>query len=86
MAGVILFHHAQGLTDGVRAFADRLLVAEGDLDAARELVGTVDGAELFLYSGDQHLFTDDSLPAYDEAAATSLEQRGLRLLDDVGST
>src|SRR5689334_4100934 len=24
MAEVVLFHHAQGLTDGVRAFADRL--------------------------------------------------------------
>ncbi|HEV2929157.1 MAG TPA: hypothetical protein VGW74_10740, partial [Propionibacteriaceae bacterium] len=27
MAGVILFHHAQGLTDGVRAFANELQAA-----------------------------------------------------------
>ena len=27
MAEVLLFHHAQGLTDGVRAFADELRAA-----------------------------------------------------------
>jgi hypothetical protein len=32
MAEVVLFHHAQGLTPGVVAFA-----GEGDIDAAREL-------------------------------------------------
>jgi len=54
---------------------DELFVAEGDLDAARDLVQTVEGAELFLYPGDQHLFADSSLPGYDEAAATLLTQR-----------
>ena len=56
---------------------------EGDLDAARELDETVDGAELFLYPGDQHLFADSSLPAYDEGAATLLKQRVTSFLDDV---
>ena len=54
-----------------------------DLPAARELVETTDGAELFLYPGDRHLFADNSLPDYDERAATLLKQRVLRLLDDI---
>ena len=54
-----------------------------DLPAARELVESVDGAELFLYPGDRHLFADSSLPDYDEEAATLLLQRVLRFLDDV---
>lgn len=53
---------------------------EGDLDAARELDGTVDRAELFLYPGDKHLFTDSSLAAYDEAAAAQVKQRVLAFL------
>ena len=55
-----------------------------DLPAARELVESVDGAELFLYPGDRHLFADSSLPDYDERAATLLLERVLRFLDDVG--
>ena len=31
--------------------------------------------ELFVYPGDQHLFTDNSLPDYDEAAAALVQQR-----------
>ena len=54
-----------------------------DLPAARELAETIDGAELFLYPGDGHLFADSSLPDYDESAATLLEQRVLALLKDV---
>ena len=56
--------------------------AEEDLPAARELEETA-GAELFLYPGDQHLFADDSLPDYDEAAATLLKQRVREFLDKV---
>jgi dienelactone hydrolase len=48
-----------------------------DLPAARELVETIDGAELFLYPGDRHLFADSSLPDYDESAATLLKGRVL---------
>ena len=54
-----------------------------DLPAARELVETTDGAELFLYPGDRHLFADNSLPDYDESAATLLKQRVLAFLKDV---
>ena len=54
-----------------------------DLPAARELAETVDGAELFLYPGDGHLFADNSLPDYDESAARLVEQRVLALLKDV---
>jgi dienelactone hydrolase len=59
-------------------------VQEGDLDAARELIRTIDGAELFLYPGDRHLFADYSLPDYDERAATLLMQRVRAFLNDVG--
>jgi dienelactone hydrolase len=54
-----------------------------DLPAARELVESVDGAELFLYPGDKHLFADRSLSDYDEGAAKLLAQRVLRFLGDV---
>ncbi|TME85677.1 MAG: dienelactone hydrolase [Chloroflexi bacterium] len=60
-------------------------VLEGDLDAARELEKTVEGAELFLYPGDRHLFADSSLPDYDDSAAALLTQRVLAFLKDVGS-
>jgi dienelactone hydrolase len=64
--------------------ADELFVSEGDLDAARDLVGTVEGAELFLYPGREHLFADSSLPSYDEGAATRLRKRVLGFLGDLG--
>ena len=57
--------------------------AEEDLPAARELVETNDGAELFLYPGDRHLFADNSLPDYDESAATLLKERVLAFLKGV---
>ncbi len=60
--------------------ADPSFVDEGDIDAARELVATADDAELFLYSGDKHLFADNSLPAYDEQAASLLRERVLAFL------
>ena len=59
-------------------------VQEGDLDAARELDKTIEGAELFLYPGDRHLFADHSLSDYDDRAATLLTQRVLAFLNDVG--
>ncbi|GHE75522.1 dienelactone hydrolase [Amycolatopsis deserti] len=46
-----------------------------DLPAARDLVGSTPNAELFLYPGDQHLFADASLPAYDAEAAGLLLER-----------
>ena len=52
-----------------------------DFEAARALVDSTDRAELFLYSGDGHLFADSSLPAYDAAAAALLTERVLAFLD-----
>lgn len=52
----------------------------GDIDAARELVAEADSGELFLYPGDQHLFTDSSLPAYDADATQLVLDRLLTLL------
>jgi dienelactone hydrolase len=54
-----------------------------DLDAARALVGSTDQAELFLYPGEEHLFADPSLAAYDAAAAALLTDRVLAFLDSV---
>ena len=60
--------------------ADPFFVEEGDLDAARDLVKEAGEAELFLYPGDRHLFTDSSLPAYDEAAVSaSMKQSEITL-------
>ncbi len=56
---------------------------EGDLDAARELDETVEGAELFTYPGDRHLFADSGLADYDERAAAQVKQRVLAFLDGI---
>lgn len=53
----------------------------GDVDVARQLAETIAGAELFLYPGDRHLFTDNSLSDYDESAAALVRERVLRFLD-----
>ena len=85
MAAILLFHLAQGLTAGVRAFADDLRAAGHDVNTPDLYDGnTFDDAELFVYPGDRHLFADSSLPDYDEAAATLLEKRALSFLDRVG--
>jgi dienelactone hydrolase len=62
---------------------DPIFALEGDLDAARELVDTVGPglAELFLYPGDGHLFTDSSLPSYDADAAALVVRRSREFLD-----
>lgn len=52
-----------------------------DLEAAQELVGSTEQAELFLYPGNEHLFADSSLPAYDAEAAELLKERVLAFLD-----
>ena len=46
-----------------------------DLPAARELAGSTADAELFVYPGDQHLFADSSLDAYDPEASALLRER-----------
>jgi dienelactone hydrolase len=60
--------------------ADPVFVGEGDIDAAREIVGQAKDAELFLYPGDQHYFADSSLPSYDADATALLIQRVLEFL------
>lgn len=62
---------------------DKIFVDEGDLNAARDLVKTTEGAELFLYPGDKHLFADSSLSSYDEDAAVLLTKRVCDFLNDV---
>ena len=54
-----------------------------DEAGARELADSVEGAELFLYPGDRHLFADSSLPDYDEAATRLLMQRVLGFLKNI---
>ena len=54
---------------------------EEDMGAARALVESAGGAELFLYTGEQHLFADSSLPAYDPAATKVLIERVLGFLE-----
>jgi dienelactone hydrolase len=46
-----------------------------DLPAARELANSAAAAELFIYPGDQHLFADSSLDAYDPEASALLMER-----------
>ncbi len=64
---------------------DPFFALEGDIDAARELVEIVgpDLAELFVYPGDRHLFTDSSLPSYDADAAALVLRRSRAFLDRV---
>lgn len=52
-----------------------------DLEAAQALVASTDRAELFLYPGEEHLFADSSLAAYDPAAAALLTERVLAFLE-----
>jgi dienelactone hydrolase len=92
--GALLFHSAippsefggswpQGLPLQIHLMEADEWALEGDLDAAREIDETVESAELFLYPGDRHLFADNSLPDYDESAATLLKQRVLSFLDNI---
>jgi dienelactone hydrolase len=64
--------------------SDPLAAGEGgDLEVARQLADTIDGAELWLYPGEGHLFADRSLPEYDSGAAALVIRRVLDLLDAV---
>ncbi len=59
---------------------DPVFAGEGDLDAAKALVASTPGAELFVYPGRHHLFSDNSLATYDEGATALLTQRVLAFL------
>lgn len=63
--------------------ADPYFVDEGDIEAARDIVEIADNGELFVYSGDQHYFTDSSLPSYDAAASELVLQRIITFLESV---
>lgn len=91
--GALLFHAClpptelgswpEGVPVQVHAMeGDPFFVDDGDLDAARALVDTVDAAELFLYPGVDHLFADPSLPSHDPEAAALLRRRVLDFLAD----
>ncbi|KQV84242.1 dienelactone hydrolase family protein [Rhizobium sp. Root1220] len=71
----------QGLPAQIHAMdADPFFVGDGDIEAARALVGESSDVSLFLYPGNSHLFSDRSLAAYDPAAAAVLERRLLDFL------
>ena len=59
---------------------DPIFVGEGDIEAAREIVEKAEDGELFLYPGDQHYFSDSSLPSYDAEATALLTKRVLEFL------
>ena len=61
---------------------DPFFVEDGDIDAARELLTQADQGELFLYPGNEHLFTDSSIPSYDAEATSQLLDRVLKFLAD----
>ncbi len=69
MAEVLLFHHAQGLTPGVRAFAD-------ELRAAGHAVHTPD-----LFDGRTFGSIDEGMAYVNEVGFDDLRQRGVRTAD-----
>jgi dienelactone hydrolase len=69
MAEVLLFHHAQGLTPGVRAFAD-------DLRAAGHLVHTPD-----LFDGRTFRSIDEGLAYIGKIGFDDLRERAVRVAD-----
>ena len=71
MAEVLLFHHAQGLTRGVRAFAD-------DLRAAGHTVHTPD-----LFDGRTFPSIDEGLAYIREVGFDDLRERGVRVADEL---
>jgi len=73
MAEALLFHHAQGLTEGVVAFADRL----------REAGHTVHTPDLY----DGHTFTtlDEGLGYAREVGFGNVQERGIRAADQLPS-
>src|SRR5262245_34400847 len=73
----------EGVPLQIHMMEDDEWVAEGDLEAAREIVASTKDADLFLYGGDKHLFIDSSLPDHDEGAATDLIERTLDFLGRV---
>jgi dienelactone hydrolase len=71
VAEVLLFHHAQGLTDGVRAFADTLRAAGH----------TVHAPDLF--DGRTFPSIADGMAHIEGVGFAALRERGVRLADDL---
>jgi dienelactone hydrolase len=71
MAEVLLFHHAQGLTPGVSAFADHLRYAG-------HIVHTPD-----LFDGRTFQSIDDGLAYINEIGLDEMRERGVRLADEL---
>ena len=73
MAEVLIFHHIQGLTDGVRAFAD-------DLRRAGHTVHTPD-----LFDGRTFDTIEDGFAYAQEAGLDAIRERGVALADAYGT-
>jgi dienelactone hydrolase len=71
MADVLLFHHAQGLTEGIRAFAD-------ELRAAGHTVHAPD-----LFDGRTFDSIPDGMAFIEERGADELRARGVHVADDL---
>ncbi len=70
MAGVIVFHHAQGLTSGVEEFASQLR-------AAGHQVETPD-----LYEGETFATLDDGVAYADRVGFEAITERGRAAVED----
>ncbi|MFE0753540.1 dienelactone hydrolase family protein [Inquilinus sp. NPDC058860] len=73
MAEVLLFHHAQGLTPGVCAFADALRAAGHVVHAPDLFDGRIFGS------------IDEGMAHIREAGFDDLRERGVRIADDLPS-
>jgi len=73
MAEILLFHHAQGLTPGVRAFAD-------DLRAGGHVVHTPD-----LFDGRRFQSIDEGLAYIGKIGFDEMRERGVRLAEELPS-
>ncbi|WP_064682521.1 dienelactone hydrolase family protein [Rhizobium bangladeshense] len=71
MAEILLFHHAQGLTPGVRAFAD-------DIRAAGHIVHTPD-----LFDGRTFGSIEEGLAHIGENGFDAIRERGVRVADEL---
>ena len=71
MAEVLLFHHAQGLTPGVRAFAD-------ELRGAGHMVHTAD-----LFDGRTFQSIEEGLAYIGDVGFDDMRERGARVADDL---
>jgi dienelactone hydrolase len=71
MSEVLLFHHAQGLTPGIHAFAD-------DLRAAGHIVHTPD-----LFDGRTFRSIDEGMAFIKDSGFDDLRARGVHLADDL---